>query len=615
MVGIMKRAFYILLSFFLALPASAQIDLGDELDAYFPFLGDAHDASGNRHHGVVYGATLTEDRFDNPNNAYYFDGVDDGIVKQDGDIKGMMYTFPPATFAAWVYLEGHAEPKLRSIFAMNDGGDYPPHPLSSGIFSAVTEEGQFAIWIGDGSLAGSDSRRGIIANDPLPTDRWVHVAANIYHATSMQIYIDGQAVDGTLDGTGGTGMQNRNEYAKIGYYDMGMGMSPWQGMLDEIRLYDRALSEEEIQALYADNTGSVDQPNVLITEVMQNPNDVADYDGEWFEIYNAMDEPIDLFGWTIDDGDGEKHVISRPLYIQPYSTLVLCNNDDVRRNGGVPCDYVYLTIQFERQGDALILRDPDGFEVSRVEYARILGFRAARGASMYFTGGPTDDVNSYVHWTLSTERLANYPVDTCRRCKDLGSPGSVENTLLALQLENVELAVDETLTQLSWTTDRMTVPAGFEVQQKTAFGEFETVGWVDGVADGEYTFSLPTSAANLKAFRLKQVGVLGEVKMSTEINDIQASAAVTDGFLIESAYPNPFNPTTNLSFLVEEAQPVHVEVYDMLGRRVMQLFNGTARAQTVYPLQVSGANLSSGTYVVRITGQSFQKSMPIQLMK
>jgi len=45
------------------------------LVGYYPFFGDADDHSGHGHDGVVYGATLTEDRFGNPDAAYHFDGV------------------------------------------------------------------------------------------------------------------------------------------------------------------------------------------------------------------------------------------------------------------------------------------------------------------------------------------------------------------------------------------------------------------------------------------------------------------------------------------------------------------------------------------------------------
>jgi len=51
----------------------------DSLQAYFPFNGNAQDATGKGHNGTASGATLTDDRFGNPNSAYLFNGTTDYI--------------------------------------------------------------------------------------------------------------------------------------------------------------------------------------------------------------------------------------------------------------------------------------------------------------------------------------------------------------------------------------------------------------------------------------------------------------------------------------------------------------------------------------------------------
>ncbi|MFM7769023.1 MAG: hypothetical protein ACKO8Q_00520, partial [Bacteroidota bacterium] len=55
------------------------------LVGYWPFCGNANDASGNGNNGTVNGATLTADRFGNANSAYSFDGVNDGILSPDNN--------------------------------------------------------------------------------------------------------------------------------------------------------------------------------------------------------------------------------------------------------------------------------------------------------------------------------------------------------------------------------------------------------------------------------------------------------------------------------------------------------------------------------------------------
>jgi hypothetical protein len=58
-----------------ALPANLQ----QGLVAYYPFCGNPNDESGNGNNGTPYGASLSSDRFGNPNSAYSFDGIDDYI--------------------------------------------------------------------------------------------------------------------------------------------------------------------------------------------------------------------------------------------------------------------------------------------------------------------------------------------------------------------------------------------------------------------------------------------------------------------------------------------------------------------------------------------------------
>ena len=50
--------------------------------------------------------------------------------------------------------------------------------------------------------------------------------------------------------------------------------------------------------------------DVVINEIMQNPSAVFDSDGEWFELINTTNNPIDIDGWTIEDNDVDSHLIN-----------------------------------------------------------------------------------------------------------------------------------------------------------------------------------------------------------------------------------------------------------------------------------------------------------------
>lgn len=75
----------------------AQNSLTNGLVIYYPFTGNADDASGNGHNGTVYGATLAPDRFGQPNQAYHFDGNSRIFVANSVLVSGSAITL-----AAWI---------------------------------------------------------------------------------------------------------------------------------------------------------------------------------------------------------------------------------------------------------------------------------------------------------------------------------------------------------------------------------------------------------------------------------------------------------------------------------------------------------------------------------
>jgi hypothetical protein len=64
-------------------------------------------------------------------------------------------------------------------------------------------------------------------------------------------------------------------------------------------------------------------------------------------------------------------------------------------------------------------------------------------------------------------------------------------------------------------------------------------------------------------------------------------------------YPNPFNPSTTISFRIPERMAVTLTVYDMLGRQIAVLKNGTEDAGS-YTVTFNAANLASGMYIYRL---------------
>ena len=149
-----------------------------------------------------------------------------------------------------------------------------------------------------------------------------------------------------------------------------------------------------------DTTMEIFEPGaaeIVINEIMQNPLVLLDAEGEWFEIYNAGPDAVDINGWTIADNDYDSHVIDNggPLVIASGAYMVLGVNATSMAAEGVTLDYQYSGISLGNSADELILLDATLAEIDRVEWDNGATFPDPVGASMQWdgTGDNADGTN------------------------------------------------------------------------------------------------------------------------------------------------------------------------------------------------------------------------------
>ena len=78
---------------------------------------------------------------------------------------------------------------------------------------------------------------------------------------------------------------------------------------------------------------------------------------------------------------------------------------------------------------------------------------------------------------------------------------------------------------------------------------------------------------------------------------------VPETYVLQEAYPNPFNPSTRIRYGVPENSSVKIDVHNMLGNVVAELVNGD-RSKGMYELQWQADNLPSGVYLIRFNAES-----------
>ncbi len=99
----------------------------------------------------------------------------------------------------------------------------------------------------------------------------------------------------------------------------------------------------------------------------------------------------------------------------------------------------------------------------------------------------------------------------------------------------------------------------------------------------------------------------------SDITEVAIDGVPTD-FALEQNYPNPFNPTTTINFQIPTAEMVTMNIYDLSGRKVAEIFNAQMEAG-YYNVAFDASTLASGMYIYRLTAGSFTDVRKMTLLK
>ncbi|MBL0267117.1 MAG: T9SS type A sorting domain-containing protein [Chitinophagaceae bacterium] len=239
------------------LSATLPLGLTQGLISYWPFCGNANDETGNGNDGVVNGATLIPDRFGNPNSAYSFDGLSNFITVSDPVNNSLDFLGNPFSISVWIKTSQDNGPlitKQNSSIA-NVSGDYN--------MDVADRNGRIAMGFGSGLGCARHS------TDTVNYDNWTHLVA-IYNApTSVDIYVNGVLSNGINSGIGNSPGTLANSPEAL-LFAKGFGNSFYNGCLDDIGIWNRVLSQQEVTQLY--NLGLCFQTITVTDTLIINAN-------------------------------------------------------------------------------------------------------------------------------------------------------------------------------------------------------------------------------------------------------------------------------------------------------------------------------------------------------
>ena len=233
----------------LVIPAAAQVPSyvpTDGLVGWWPFNGNANDESGNGNDGVVNGATLTEDRFGNADSAYFFNGTNSFIeVPNNQQINNL----PEVSVGYWVNINQFPQINVFNGFA-GCVTKWFQSPFCN------TDSDHFGLWIGNDSTFKGGTRLYSGGTPPVITTtqstaqlgQWYYIC--LVHDSNFggKLYVNGNLMS-EIQLPGELCPSTNNLYFGcdniLGFLNRFLN-----GALDDITIYDRPLTEQEIQNLY-----------------------------------------------------------------------------------------------------------------------------------------------------------------------------------------------------------------------------------------------------------------------------------------------------------------------------------------------------------------------------
>jgi|SaaInl7_200m_RNA_FD_contig_31_426260_length_2544_multi_15_in_0_out_0_1 hypothetical protein len=170
---------------------------------------------------------------------------------------------------------------------------------------------------------------------------------------------------------------------------------------------------------------------------------------------------------------------------------------------------------------------------------------------------------------------------------------------------------------LNWSTASETNNFGFYIERSVDTHVWTEIGFVEGHGTTEdlhnYTFvDNAAEAGTHYVYRMRQVDYNGDTEIS---NSVAVVVAVPSEYALRQNYPNPFNPTTNISFDLKETGRVKLELYNVLGQKVMTLIDSEVMDAGMHVRQFGMSSLATGVYFYKLEVNNFSQVKKMMLLK
>ena len=497
----------------ISLPITAFADLQNGLLAHWSFDDcTATDVTGNGHDGIMDDDPVCVDAY--CGQAWLPDGINDEI-EIIGNHADLMFANESMSVSLWTQVTDNPNTGRWYFYIGRDQSYYNNAEIGLGKDRSGHDGGDIQFYVGHNGALFSKAR-SILNGEELPKNEWLHLVGVVdYENQNVRLYLNGELQEQSaalidFDLTSGS----KPFRAHLGAYEHNEFQN---GPMDEVRIYDRVLTESEIQELYEQCNSPVIQTVAFDIKPgsCPNPLNIGREDSE-FWVY--VDDELD---------DGESNENSDPL-MKP---------SPAKRRAVLP---------------VAILGAHD-FDVSEIDIA-----------SIELEGIP---VLRYSYEDVSTPLAEG--VEECD-CTDAGGDGFLDLTL-------------------KFNKDAVT----------EALGEVFVGDVIPLEITGELFEGTPISGLDCVVI----VGPDGP--------QFTQSSGSEFGLI---NYPNPFNPTTQISFSIVAASHVRLDVFNITGQTVATLLDRYLQPGT-HEVVWNADKVASGVFFYRLTAGGMTETKRMLLIK
>ena len=594
-------------------------------------------------------------------NAFSLDGADDYISGTLNDFAGGNAAITTEAWFNQSAVTGHPGKGIVGVGGPSNGQHFFQRLAARGSDSIWDGgDGQNRLWIG---VDDGIQDKWWASNTVINTNQWYHVVTTYFPSSNeVKIYING-ALDRTIFLSADLNLSNVFRIGNDIYGD-----NPFNGFIDEVSIYDRALTASEIQAIYDAGSAGKCKWDIESSGYVTFLGAINDLETHGFTLAHSTDEDgvttILLFndsGGFIDPG--QHNILALVYGIDPDTPLP--HGIDLHVSDVILSDPEAQEMVYEVEDGAILIGVPGDIAGGTPGGDGTVNILDVIKVVKYIIGVTTPpDQESYLFWAVDlngdgsinvldlvsminivlygppdgnppVKTLPSQPVTVSLEGVHAGQDGRILVPLMLAsdgEIAGVQASFTFDPSGLSVGTPQLVDrAAGLTLQHHVSGGTLHLLAYsVDGqtiTAGSGVTVLIPVQLLGddtaVPVFTLDRA-ILSDARaqiipVTIGTNSVKVTVVPT-AFALDDAVPNPFNPSTTISYDVPQQAHITLIIYNLLGQEVVRLVD-KAQAPGRYRAVWHGTNthgwaVASGIYLYRMTSSTgYAKTKRMTMVK